>query len=134
MWHDAVPVGYAAKGDGDIPGRVYLGTSCGPTLRVREREVNDEDEHDRCIVLEFENCIGVASREALAPLGLIGPDIGDTLRLALHHDDAIRLCHNLVTALAGSGDEVAGLLHEKMVEAMIEIRRARDEAGPDDPE
>jgi hypothetical protein len=134
MWQDAIPVGYRNDAASVVRGRAYLGTRRGPMLQVRERLVDDEGEDDSCVVLEFENCIGVANEEIMDQLGLIGRNIGTTLRLGLHHHDAIQLCHNLITALASTGDRVAGLMHEKMVEAMIEIRRARDEAGPDDPE
>jgi hypothetical protein len=121
-WHPAIPVDYLNPGS--RVGKVYAAIADGPPLRVREQAWGS-DSGDTQIVIELENFVGVASSELIDQLRLPELRAEPVLRLALHPTGARKLCLHLLTALAGTGDRVAGLAHEKTIEAMNEIGRQR---------
>jgi hypothetical protein len=125
-WKDALPVDYLNRVS--RIGKVYVGVSSPePPLRLKEEEPDDKGV--RSIVIELEDIMSIAADDVAELLDLPKngpppppPPPPPILRLAIHLSGARKLCHNLISALADSGDQVAGLMRKKMLESMDELK------------
>lgn len=95
-------------------GKVYLTGVEGPPLTFCPVSESSDNMH---LAIEFENHINVVSGE------------DPVMRLCMHISDARKLCHNLITALASSGDTISTLIKSKMDEAMNDciMRKQRED-------
>ncbi|MDD3474262.1 MAG: hypothetical protein PHS86_15895 [Syntrophaceae bacterium] len=92
-------------------GRVYAAVQKGPPLTVKEYEAGNED-GPHCIVIEFEDLLN----EGAKSLGFPAKE-DSILRIALQFPGARRLCSQLISGLAESGDRVANRIQFMMRQA-----------------
>lgn len=111
----AIPVSYLDPRSGI--GSVSVVASEGPPLSVKPW--TEADGEDKSICIELENIIKTVERE----MGLTDDEV---MRLCLHLSDARKLTHNLIYALAQSGDRIATRLRIFLDDTMAQIR-AMDE-------
>jgi len=112
----AIPVSYLDPRSGI--GSVSVVSSEGPPLSVKPW--TQADGEDKSICIELENIIKTVERE----MGLTDDEV---MRLCLHLSDARKLTHNLIYALAQSGDRIATRLQIFLDDTMAQIR-AMDES------
>ena len=111
----AIPVSYLDPRSGI--GSVSVVASEGPPLSVKPW--TEADGEDKSICIELENIIKTVERE----MGLTDDEV---MRLCLHLSDARKLTHNLIYALAQSGDRIATRLQIFLDDTMAQMR-AMDE-------
>lgn len=118
MWKPVKLADYRNEQRGGNVGRVYLASVRRGQRDTEAAEYNGDGPPSVC--LELEDLVGTVGKQ----LGV--PSSEDTLRVVMNLPGARMLCHNLIEALADSGDRVALQIRHMMRQAMLQVR-ANDE-------